>query len=86
MPSASTAGEVLRDILVAFAVRGFFGKLGRHVHTVVTGLLMLPPYIIASALGSFHVFAALAEFIRELIAQGTHEGLAEARARGCGSV
>ncbi|MGW0827029.1 hypothetical protein [Streptomyces sp. NPDC002845] len=28
MPSASTAGEVLRDILVAFAVRGFFGKLG----------------------------------------------------------
>ncbi|MDH3038949.1 recombinase family protein [Streptomyces sp. TRM75561] len=30
----------------------------------------------------FHVFAALAEFIRELIVQGTHEGLAEARARG----
>ncbi|MEU8984129.1 hypothetical protein [Streptomyces sp. NPDC048309] len=36
----------------AFAVRGFFGRLGRHVHTVVTGLLMLPLYIIASALGS----------------------------------
>ncbi|MFF3324986.1 recombinase family protein [Streptomyces sp. NPDC002889] len=30
----------------------------------------------------FHVFAALAEFIRELIIQGTHEGLAAARARG----
>lgn len=30
----------------------------------------------------FHVFAALAEFIRELIVQGTHEGLAAARARG----
>ncbi|MFB7111093.1 recombinase family protein [Streptomyces sp. NPDC056190] len=30
----------------------------------------------------FHVFAALAEFIRELIVQGTHEGLASARARG----
>ena len=30
----------------------------------------------------YHVFAALAEFIRELIVQGTHEGLAEARARG----
>jgi DNA invertase Pin-like site-specific DNA recombinase len=24
----------------------------------------------------FHIFAALAEFIRELIAEGTHEGLA----------
>nr|WP_246598695.1 recombinase family protein [Nocardia tengchongensis] len=30
----------------------------------------------------FHVFAALAEFIRELIVEGTNEGLAAARARG----
>ncbi|MFB7467078.1 recombinase family protein [Streptomyces sp. NPDC056224] len=30
----------------------------------------------------FHVFAAQAEFIRELIVQGTNEGLAAARARG----
>ncbi|MFE5027718.1 helix-turn-helix domain-containing protein [Streptomyces sp. NPDC056656] len=30
----------------------------------------------------FHVFAALAEFIREPIVQGTHEDMAEARARG----
>src|SRR4051812_38138739 len=30
----------------------------------------------------FHVFAALAEFIRELIITGTREGLAAARARG----
>ncbi|MEV7968195.1 recombinase family protein [Sphaerisporangium sp. NPDC088356] len=30
----------------------------------------------------FHVFAALAEFIRELIVVGTREGLAAARARG----
>jgi DNA invertase Pin-like site-specific DNA recombinase len=30
----------------------------------------------------FHVFAALAEFIRELIVQGTREGLDAARARG----
>jgi DNA invertase Pin-like site-specific DNA recombinase len=30
----------------------------------------------------FHVFAALAEFIRELIVIGTNEGLAAARARG----
>ncbi|WP_327434528.1 hypothetical protein [Streptomyces sp. NBC_01236] len=36
----------------AFAVRGFFGKLGRHVSAFITGLLMLPLYIIASALGS----------------------------------
>ncbi|MGW5434629.1 recombinase family protein [Streptomyces sp. NPDC004059] len=34
----------------------------------------------------FHVFAALAEFIRELIVQGTHEGLEAARARGGGSL
>jgi DNA invertase Pin-like site-specific DNA recombinase len=27
----------------------------------------------------FHIFAALAEFIRELIVEGTHEGLAAAR-------
>ncbi len=30
----------------------------------------------------FHVFAALAEFIRELIVSGTREGLAAARMRG----
>lgn len=30
----------------------------------------------------FHVFAALAEFIRELTVKGTNEGLAAARARG----
>jgi DNA invertase Pin-like site-specific DNA recombinase len=30
----------------------------------------------------FHVFAALAEFIRELIVVGTNEGLAAARDRG----
>ncbi|PSK95757.1 DNA invertase Pin-like site-specific DNA recombinase [Haloactinopolyspora alba] len=31
---------------------------------------------------TFHVFAALAEFVRELIVEGTHEGLAAARERG----
>src|SRR4029077_7036088 len=30
----------------------------------------------------FHVFAALAEFIRELIVEGTRKGLDAARARG----
>ncbi|MEU7889853.1 recombinase family protein [Microbispora bryophytorum] len=34
----------------------------------------------------FHVFAALAEFIRELIISGTREGLAAARARARGRV
>lgn len=36
----------------AFAVRGFFGRLGRHVLGVVTAVLMLPLYVIADALGS----------------------------------
>jgi DNA invertase Pin-like site-specific DNA recombinase len=30
----------------------------------------------------FHVFAAMAEFVGDLISEGTHEGLAAARARG----
>jgi DNA invertase Pin-like site-specific DNA recombinase len=30
----------------------------------------------------FHIFGALDEFQRELIVEGTHEGLAAARARG----
>ncbi|MEU3891004.1 hypothetical protein [Streptomyces sp. NPDC029041] len=36
----------------AFGVRGFFGKLGVHVLTAITGLLMLPLYILADALRS----------------------------------
>ncbi|MDX3458557.1 hypothetical protein PV396_42620 [Streptomyces sp. ME02-8801-2C] len=36
----------------AFAARGFFGRLGQYVLGVVTGILMLPLYIIADALGS----------------------------------
>jgi DNA invertase Pin-like site-specific DNA recombinase len=32
----------------------------------------------------FHVFAALAEFIRELIIEGTRQGLRAARTRGTG--
>ncbi|MFG2793510.1 hypothetical protein [Streptomyces sp. NPDC048419] len=35
-----------------FAVRGFFGKLGRHTQTVVGGLLMLPLYVIAGLFNS----------------------------------
>ncbi|TGB05585.1 hypothetical protein [Streptomyces sp. MZ04] len=36
----------------AFAVRGVFGRLGRYALTVLTALLMLPLYVLASALGS----------------------------------
>lgn len=36
----------------AFAVRGFFGRLGQYVLGVVTAILMLPLYILADALGS----------------------------------
>ncbi|MGD1224055.1 hypothetical protein AB9Q10_37160 [Streptomyces krungchingensis] len=35
-----------------FAVRGFFGRLGLHARTALGGLLMLPLYVIAGALGS----------------------------------
>ncbi|MFL4909473.1 hypothetical protein ACJ6WF_41405 [Streptomyces sp. MMS24-I2-30] len=35
-----------------FAVRGFFGRLGRHGLNVVTAVLMVPLYIIADVLGS----------------------------------
>lgn len=34
----------------------------------------------------FHVFAALAEFVRELIIAGTREGRARAAARRCGHI
>ncbi|BCK66481.1 resolvase [Streptomyces libani subsp. rufus] len=37
---------------------------------------------LVNMVAELHVFAALAEFIRELIVQGTNEGLAAARARG----
>ena len=46
-----------------------FGAPSTAVNKVLSGLV-------------FHVFAALAEFIRELIVDGTREGLAAARARG----
>ncbi|MFJ5729959.1 hypothetical protein [Streptomyces paradoxus] len=36
----------------AFRVRGFFGRLGVHVLSATTGLLMLPLYILAAVLGS----------------------------------
>lgn len=49
------------------------------------GDTLVVPHPTATAPGGwlvFHVFAALAEFIRELIVSGTREGLAAARPRG----
>jgi DNA invertase Pin-like site-specific DNA recombinase len=48
-----------------------FTSLYENLHTTTPGGRLV-----------FHVFAALAEFIRELIISGTREGLAAARARG----
>lgn len=48
-----------------------FGSLHENLDTTTPGGRLV-----------FHVFAALAEFIRELIVAGTREGLAAARARG----
>jgi DNA invertase Pin-like site-specific DNA recombinase len=47
-----------------------FTSLYENLHTTTPGGRLV-----------FHVFAALAEFIRELIVIGTNEGLAAARAR-----
>ncbi|WP_405409028.1 recombinase family protein [Streptomyces decoyicus] len=65
---------------------------GRHLIAIVGGLRKreigfqsLHEALDTTTLGGrlvFHAFAALAEFIRELIVQGTHEGIEAARARG----
>ena len=70
-------------------------RLGRSLHDLITivgelrrrgvGFTSLHEALDTTTPGGrlvFHVFAALAEFIRELIVQGTKEGLAAARARG----
>ncbi|WP_433566943.1 recombinase family protein [Nocardia sp. CA-151230] len=85
--------EYLRpgDTLVAAAL----DRLGRSLRNLITivaglrkrgiGFRSLHEALDTTTPGGrlvFHVFAALAEFIRELIVDGTHEGLAAARARG----
>jgi DNA invertase Pin-like site-specific DNA recombinase len=79
------------DILVVLSL----DRLGRSLQDLITivaglrergiGLRSLNEAIDTTTPGGrlvFHVFAALAEFIRELIVEGTREGLDSARARG----
>ncbi|WP_331746928.1 recombinase family protein (plasmid) [Streptomyces halstedii] len=75
VPSLDRYGRSLQDLVNMVAElreRGIgFQSLHEALDTTTPGGRLI-----------FHVFAALAEFIRELIVAGTHEGLAAARARG----
>ncbi|MET9915210.1 recombinase family protein [Streptomyces sp. NPDC006476] len=75
VPSLDRLGRSIQDlisIVSGLRKRGIgFQSLHESLDTTTPGGRLV-----------FHVFAALAEFVRELIVQGTHEGLAEARARG----
>lgn len=75
VPSLDRLGRSLQDLIAIVAglrKRGIgFRSLKEALDTTTPGGRLV-----------FHVFAALAEFIRELIIEGTHAGLAAARARG----
>ncbi|MFA3837932.1 recombinase family protein [Streptomyces aureus] len=75
MPSLDRLGRPIQDLISIVAglrKRGIgFQSLHDSLDTTTPGGHLV-----------FLVCAALAEFIRELIVQGTHEGLAAARARG----
>jgi len=75
VPSLDRYGRTMKDLItmVADLQRRQIGFTSLHekLDTTTPGGRLI-----------FHVFAALAEFIRELIIIGTHEGLAAARARG----
>jgi DNA invertase Pin-like site-specific DNA recombinase len=75
VPSLDRLGRSIQDLISIVAglrKRGIgFRSLHEALDTTTPGGRLV-----------FHVFAALAEFIRELIVQGTHEGIAAARARG----
>lgn len=75
VPSLDRLGRSLQDlisIVTSLRKRGIgFRSLHEAIDTTTPGGRLV-----------FHVFAALAEFIRELIVDGTKEGLAAARARG----
>ncbi|MFD4858947.1 recombinase family protein [Streptomyces atratus] len=75
VPSLDRLGRSIQDLIAIVAglrKRGIgFQSLHESLDTTTPGGRLI-----------FHVFAALAEFIRELIVQGTVEGMAEARARG----
>ena len=69
------------DVPLQLGEGGHLGTLRRHG----VGFKSLHEALDTTTLGGrlvFHVFAALAEFIRELIVEGTREGLDAARARG----
>ncbi|SCK63476.1 MULTISPECIES: recombinase family protein [unclassified Streptomyces] len=75
VPSLDRLGRSLQDLIAIVSglrKRGIgFTSLHESLDTTTPGGRLV-----------FHVFAALAEFIRELIVQGTNEGLDAARARG----
>lgn len=75
VPSLDRLGRSLQDlisIVASLRKRGIgFRSLHEALDTTTPGGRLV-----------FHVFAALAEFIRELIVKGTREGLEAARARG----
>ncbi|KAF3470023.1 recombinase family protein [Streptomyces sp. Tu 3180] len=75
VPSLDRYGRSLQDLINMVAelrTRGIgFTSLHENLDTTTPGGRLV-----------FHVFAALAEFIRELIVVGTNEGLAAARERG----
>jgi DNA invertase Pin-like site-specific DNA recombinase len=75
IPSLDRLSRSLRDLITTVADlrkrEVGFTSLHENLDTTTPGGRLV-----------FHVFAALAEFIRELIVSGTREGLAAARARG----
>ena len=75
VPALDRLGRSLQDLITTVTdLRGRdvgFTSLHENLDTTTPGGRLV-----------FHVFAALAEFIRELIVSGTREGLAAARARG----
>jgi DNA invertase Pin-like site-specific DNA recombinase len=75
VPSLDRLSRSLQDLITTVGdlrTRAVgFTSLHEHLDTTTPGGRLV-----------FHVFAALAEFIRELIVSGTREGLAAARARG----
>ncbi|CAM5298263.1 resolvase [Streptomyces spiroverticillatus] len=75
VPSLDRYGRSLQDLINMVAelrTRGIgFTSLHENLDTTTPGGRLV-----------FHVFAALAEFIRELIVIGTNDGLAAARERG----
>jgi DNA invertase Pin-like site-specific DNA recombinase len=75
VPALDRYGRSLQELIIMVGnlrKRGVgFMSLHEHLDTTTPGGRL-----------TFHIFGALAEFIRELIVDGTREGLAAAKARG----